>query len=376
MTAIEIMLRDGASFWAAGNNGTILSVERDRLQNTGHDPVALCSAFKEHPRIALKIIHKSAAKGIAEDERRLQALAVDLLEKMDGKQVIHIPRILSNQTRGTLSDEKTLVHMTGVRPVDGHVEYLLMEWVDGVDFATLLYRTTLEIGLQRSLAMYNHEHMLHELQVIMNVFLEEYILKYSDRLDVMELDVARAYRIGGQLRAEIHSGKNPLHLWNKFLPEAKAVALEAFRCHALMEAFDGLVKGNAAPAKALIAAETDTVLLERAIQTAYATQLLDYIKVDTTSGRREGFYDMIGAWVGGVFRLPGEMFENLRSTLLFLNNQHYHHNDLHERNIMIGNNRKDLFIIDVATATYQQQKESSDISIVAPSSLFYTVTHP
>jgi hypothetical protein len=376
MDPLEIMLMHGARFWAAGNNGTVLMLEHDRFKRAGIDPETVCTAFNQHRRIALKIIHKSAAKGIAEEERLLQVLAVSLLEKMGTERLVRIPRILSDRTTGYLLDPMPLIYMTGVRPVNGHVEYLLMEWVDGFDFATLLYRIALENGLQRSLAMYNEEQMLYELQIIMNVFLEEYILKYSDRLDVMELDVARAYRIGGQLRAEIHGGRTPLHLWNKFLPEAKALALEAFRCHAIIEALDGLLKRNAAPAKALIAAENDTVLLERAIKTAFATQLLDYIKVDTTSGRREGFYDMIGAWVGGVFMLPGEMFENLRSALVFLNNQQYHHNDLHERNIMIGNNRKDLFIIDVATATHQQQKESSDISIVAPSSLFYTVTHP
>jgi hypothetical protein len=375
MDTVEIMLKDGAMFWAAGNNGTILSVDRGRLQNAGYDPESLCPAFKEHPRIALKIIHKSVAKGIAADEGNLQSLAVELLDKMGSEKRVSIPRILDKTTSGVLTDSKKLIYMTGVRPVNGHVEYLLMEWVGGDDFATLLYRSALQAGLRRTQAKYGEEQMLYELQVIMGVFLEEYILKYSDRLDATVLDAPRAYRIGGQLRKEIQSGKNPLFLFGKFLPEVKVLTLDAFRCTAIMEALGAIRDGNANPANMLIATENDTVLLERTIQTVYATQLLDYIAVDNKSGRREGFYAMVKDLVADILTLPLEMFENLRKALVFLNNQQYHHNDLHERNIMIGKNQRDIYIIDVATATYQKQNQSTDISIVAPSSLFYAVTH-
>ena len=95
MDSIEIMVRDGAAFWAAGSNGTILSVDRERLRAAGHAPESICPAFKEHPRIALKIVHKSMAKGIAEDERKLQALAVSLIEEMGVGQKVRIPRIFS-----------------------------------------------------------------------------------------------------------------------------------------------------------------------------------------------------------------------------------------------------------------------------------------
>lgn len=375
MGTLEIMVRDGAAFWAAGNNGTILSVDRDKLRAAGHDPESICPAFKEHPRIALKIVHKSVAKGIAEDERKLQALAVSLIEQMGAEQKVRIPRIFSDTTSGVLSDSKLLTYMTGVRPVNGHVEYLLMEWVEGYDFATIVHRVALENALQRTRLKINEDQMLHELLIIMSVFLEEYIMKFSQRLDVTDLDEPRAFRIGGQLRNEIRSGKNPVFLFNKFLDEVKTLTLEAFRCSAIMEALDALRDGNPAPARTLIAIENDTVLLERAIKTAYADQLRDYIQVNNESGIREGFYEMAKNLVSDTYKLPLEMFENLRKALVFLDNRQYHHNDLHERNIMIGNNQRDIFIIDVATATYQKQDQSTDISIIAPSSLFYAVTH-
>ncbi len=371
MNPLEAMLRHGAIYWTKGNNGTILAVDREGLEKAGLNPPEICPAFSQAPRIALKIMHK-CAPGIAEDERKKHLLGLELLAGLAPNPMVKIPSILSAKTSDDLSTPALLTRVAGLTPPKGgHVEYLLMDWVEGTDFATLVYQAALHGGLRLTREKYGERQMLEELRTIINVFLDGRIMMLAMRLDSAEPVTARAQRIGGQLRDIIRGGGDPLQLWNKFLPDAREIARKSFRCGDIFDALSQLADGDSGAAMALIDAELEADPLEIAIARANSSRMLDHMQIDTPKGRRDGFYSMVRALFRGRLSLPNPLYDALKSAIMHLNRNGYFHNDLHERNIMVSHDRTELFLIDFATATHMENTSGGDMGILNSDGLFY-----
>lgn len=373
MEPLESMLRYGAVYHAEGNNGVILAVDRHSLHAAGVDAEALCPAFKKVSRVALKIVRQSIS-GMAADEREKHITGVRVLDKSGKDCQVKMPAILDDCTSGFISTPDPLIRLTGILPPGKHVEFLLMDWVEGTDFATLAYRCALRSGLQHTLEEYGESQALHETRSALKVFLDAKIMMSAMRIPMDSPQAKQAQRLGGRLRQANREGDGLLGLWRALLPEARKIAIESLHIGEMMEAMMQLDQGNMAPAIQLIDEQLDATALEIVIVTINSMLMLDYTPENTRRGRRDAFLAMVRDLIRGNLVLPASMRVNLERTLRCLNQQGYFHNDLHERNIMISANNKDLYIIDMATATHNEQTTGNDMSILAPHGLFYAAT--
>ena len=370
---LDITLRRGACFWTAGNNGTILRVDRERLAAGGVDPLEVCPGFADAPSLALKILHKNV-RGLAEAERAIHMAGHALLHEMSPAPTAGMPRVFDGPTGAILPDPLLLTKMTGLTAVGGHVEYLFMDWVDGTDFALLVYRAALRAGLRRTREEYGRIQAREEARSVLRMLLDCQIMTQAQRLDPADDETPRAQRIGGQLRTEIREGRDPLSLWNRFLPEARNLALAAFQCGDILDAMSQLRDEEYDPLWRLIGECLDATALETAIAAANAALMEDYVQIRDAKGRREGFYRMVRDLILGEFALAPGLHGDLRAALLHLNGRGYHHNDLHERNIMVSDGGGRIIIIDLATATLGKQEFSGDLGLLAPGGLFHAAT--
>ena len=370
MNPLQTLLQYGSSYWTEGHNGTILAVDSYKLCAAGIEPESLCSLFSDVPRIALKIL-KQSTPGAAAAEREKHMAAYDLLDGVEATTNVRIPAILSETTSGHLDAPELLTCLAGLAPHGGNVEYLLMEWVEGTDFATLAYRAALHSGLQHSLEEYGETEHMHAARSILNVFLNAKILMSAARLRPGAPQNEQAQRIGGRLRAVIREGGDLLRLWESLLLAAKAVALEQLQIGEIIDALTRLREGDLDKTNRLIESQLDADALEEAVAVSNSYLMNYYLRDNTERGRSRAFCEMLRDLVRDRLILPASMRTNLEAAVRFLNQRDYYHNDLHERNIMISHDLKDPYIIDMASATLEGGTDGADLGVLAPGGLFH-----
>lgn len=370
MDPLETLLRYGSSYHTEGHNGTILAVDRDALLAAGIEPDSICPGLDAATRIALKIL-KLSTPGTAAAEREKHMTAYHLLDGFDAKLGVKIPAILSETTAGHLESPEWLIRLAGLTPHGDNVEYLLMEWVDGTDFATLAYRAALHSGLRRTLEEYGETEYRHAARSTLNVFLNARIMMSAARLRPGAPQNEQAQRIGGRLRAVIREGGDLLHLWESLLPAAKAVALEQLQIGDIIDALTRLREGDLDKTNRLIESQLDADALEEAVAVSNSYLMNYYLRDNTERGRSRAFCEMLRDLIRDRLILPASMRTNLEAAVRFLNQRDYYHNDLHERNIMISHDLKDPYIIDMASATLEGGTDGADLGVLAPGGLFH-----
>ncbi|MBP6942490.1 MAG: phosphotransferase [Candidatus Buchananbacteria bacterium] len=285
--------------------------------------------------------HKLFKQGAAAHEIALQQRAFEIVSASPVADKIKVPQLVSvSRSHLKLRHPELFKRKIGNdQAVGDEVEFLSMEYVNGVDLATFSLRESLLAALTEQA-----DGSENTGSVIATV-LEHKIKDFSYAGYEPEVKKRIMRIMGSAVRHGGYHGTSFVTGWNMLLPEAQAFIQEhaPTMVEPELSLLQAIKNGETIDTASYLRNVKNYTLLEK----LFRTQFTD--RFGKTEDEREVsriIREICADYIGYQEALGEDLYSGLQEAIRHMHAQGFYHRDLHERNLMIADDRQSMYIID------------------------------